>query len=245
MFRNILSKSYKIGIFGGVGLAMVYDSYLFRKQTCPYENNYISNRNEKCTFTQNEKYQNNIYSSIMRPLRLIKDYFWIDDIHHKLIEGIDSENVIRLHNYYNFLRDYQYSDNLLYKIYNNHIQPTNDFHVEELIRCNKTYDTIEAIDEFKILGIRDVNFHYNSILSVLNRNISISKCSIDLLRELLLSELNQKYVHDLDPHLLKQLIYQAGSYNDEIMINVLKENIERLPFSFIDLNNLDDPFTYR
>jgi len=251
LLRNNLGKILIVG--ASTTLFLGYDSYKFRKETCPYENNYISKRTEKCTFTQNEKYQNNIYSSIMRPLRLIKDHFWIDDIHHKLIKGVDSENVIRLHNYYNFLTDYQYSNDLINKVYKNHIRPTNDYIIEELIRCNKTYDYNEQKNdyneqknEFKIEGIvQDVNTHYDNLLKILKVNMSTFKCSFDLVRELLLSELNQKYVHDLDPVLFRWLIYQARLNNDEIMINKLKENVGRLPFSFIDLNYLDDPFRYR
>jgi len=231
-YKNIISTGL------GVGLAMVYDSYIFRKETCPYKNNYICNPDKYNIKTIHEKYQNNIYSSIMYPFRLIKDHYWIKDIHHKLIRGIDSDNIIRNNNYNNFLTDYPYPDKLLEKVFNhryglggpNYIKPRADWVVEVLINNNR-----KAYFDYKN-KLSDDN--YSEMVEYLETNCT-NKCNSTLVMELLWVELNYKSKHVIDPHIVLWCLSQSILYDDNIL-NIIDdmsdEMIDKIPNHLYNLS---------
>lgn len=93
MFSNLAKKltsfasrnpKTTVALAGG-SIFLGMDSFHFRRQV------------------RKENYQSNEYNKIMKPIRKVKDYFWINNIHRRLIEG-------DIRGRGNFLEDYPYSE---------------------------------------------------------------------------------------------------------------------------------------
>lgn len=97
LIRNNVNKI----LIGNTALILGHDSYIFRKETTA----------EKISGTI--KYNNcSLYSQIMKPIRKIKDYYWINKIHQHLME--DEEYIVNGKMYTHFLSDFPHQ----IKIYN-------------------------------------------------------------------------------------------------------------------------------
>ena len=122
----VKSNMGKTLIVSHVGAFMAYDSFVFRTQTSPY----IYSKNPKTP----EKYDSDsLYSTIMIPVREIKDYFWINSIHYALLKssyGTDDIEITR-DQYSNFLKHYPYPEKRMKDIRKGLFYPSTTWIVKE------------------------------------------------------------------------------------------------------------------
>lgn len=223
ILRNILSK-YRNGLCIGVGasLGLAYDSYKFRKETSPDKNNYIIKPSEIfSTDAPVERYTHNIYSRIMWPFRLIKDHFWINDIHRKLIKGVDG-NIIRESNYKNFLEDFPYSDDVTYRVlYDYTIKPADSWIAVQLINRGLTHNDYNKQTNDNV---------YYKMIEYLKTNYK-KEYDVKLAQELLRVELYYKSASDIEKNsdILDWCFYQSTTFNKSIL-----DVLDDLPYEIIN-----------
>uniref|UniRef100_A0A6C0E978 Uncharacterized protein n=1 Tax=viral metagenome TaxID=1070528 RepID=A0A6C0E978_9ZZZZ len=122
----VKSNMGKTLLVSHVSAFMAYDSFVFRTQTSPY----IYSKNPKTP----EKYDSDsLYSTIMIPVREIKDYFWINSIHYGLLKssyGKDDIEITR-DQYSNFLKHYPYPEKRMKDIRKGLFYPSTTWIVKE------------------------------------------------------------------------------------------------------------------
>uniref|UniRef100_A0A6C0E9V1 Uncharacterized protein n=1 Tax=viral metagenome TaxID=1070528 RepID=A0A6C0E9V1_9ZZZZ len=172
--KNINTK--KVVISGaGVGASlMAYDSFVFMKQTAISEEYGID-------FRKYTTCEESFYSYIMRPIRNIKDFFWINDIHHKLIKGkldhYDGKYRSFAKHEYTFLNDYPYPKRFLDAIECGSLNPREewleDVFFEEFEKNTKNdvdYRNLYTTKQLQILDIFSKNpEHYKSNFNFVER----------------------------------------------------------------------------
>jgi len=251
MYRTKIHEisKHKIPIISGFILGFnIYDSYIFRKETCPYKNNYIISQDYYDFGYQQDKkeiYQNTTFSQFMKPFRQIKNYFWIKSIHNKLIYGLEDNKIIKTSQYENFLRDYPYSDDLIYTSlyknsnYENNInqtdykKPRKEWLFEELLRKNNCFA------------------NKDNLMSYIDK-LEFVKYPRELVKKVLWNELFYKSDEEIqkNDNILKwcfeQIFFDSPNDNeDQITIfDIFKKlseyDIDKIPYYFYDLKYLED-----
>jgi hypothetical protein len=172
--KNINTK--KVVISGaGVGASlMAYDSFVFMKQTAISEEYGID-------FRKYQTCEESFYSYIMRPIRNIKDFFWINDIHHKLIKGkldhYDGKYRSFAKHEYTFLNDYPYPKRFLDDIEYGSLNPREEWLIdvffkefEKNTKNDVDYRNLYTTKQLQILDIFSKNpEHYKSNFSFVER----------------------------------------------------------------------------
>jgi hypothetical protein len=197
MFLKLFQRFYdsignnlgKTLILGNTTLFLGCDSCIFRKQTSPQ------------TARDSVKYNNNsIYSQFMRPIRNIKDCFWINHIHMMLLTN-NERTCMNRENYSKFLSHFPYQE----EIYNN----LTDYSV----KVSKKW----LIDEFNYLNISPHANHQKlcNILGAFSMK-KFSKEDKTFARELLRSELDKDILTRNNSHIL-WCFREAFEHNKDIL----------------------------
>jgi hypothetical protein len=243
MFRNFINycknNSGKTLIAGHVGLFMGYDSYVFRKQTSPEI--YLKNPE------MSEKYnRHSAYSVIMRPIRLCKDHFWIQNIHRTLAEGYCTASTnekfeyeltvheVSRNKYSKFLKDFPYSENYLNNIYTGKVNPITSWLVDEFY----AYDPDDDDDEIskKEMNILKAFGIYKSGHAYKNP---------EFVSKLLSSELEKKETLGDNRIINWCLRQQIENPRAPILSKISDELLNKLPMGFFNPDNVLTSFDHR
>lgn len=205
--RNNLGKTL---ILGNTTLFLGYDSYIFRKETSPQ------------TAHDGIKYnKNSMYSQLMKPIRYIKDCFWINNIHIMLLTNSKKSHMNR-ENYSTFLSHFPYQE----EIYNNLTHHS--------VNVSKTW----LINEFKYLNMSpDANYKkLGNILSAFSMK-KFSKEDDTFAKELLRSELEKDILSRNNKYIL-WCFREAFEHNKNILL-IDSEYLDTCDDWFFIPENLD------
>lgn len=164
MYRT-LSMKYLPRITGiSVAGFLIGDSVVFAKQTMPSRN---------CSVVNNDKYTESSYSTFMKPIRKVKDYFWIKYIHNKLIDSIYNGGVSRS-NYNEFINDFKFNekttDYIIEKIIKGVRNDTDPVAFEYCCDFLKTYSPKDKIvEKIHTMIVKDVNASRNDYSKFLEK----------------------------------------------------------------------------
>jgi hypothetical protein len=182
-----------IEIAVGVGVSAVgfmIDSWFFKQQTDPRKNTLMGYKySEDYRIPYNHE---SLYSKMMRPLRIIKDSRWIEQVHRQII----TENIMIEH-YESFNRDFPYSEQILNDISIGKLLPSTNWFNYQIKSCimMRVYGRDDDVKyhalkhQKKLLMAYYDNCFYNQNLSKSNNLISkvfqleleFTKPSIDII----------------------------------------------------------------
>jgi len=136
----------EIAVGVGVGFAgLMVDSWFFKQQTDPLKNTpkgYKYGEDYRIPYNHES-----LYSKMMKPIRIIKDYRWIDQVHRQIIT-----EKIMIENYESFNRDFPYSN-----------QIWNDINIGKLLPSSTWFNyQINSCIMMRIYG-RDDDVKYHAL----------------------------------------------------------------------------------